>query len=522
MHVRSDQQRVLSGELSAAWRWRPELFVEETLLFAWRSTLQDESRRGQNRPVQVYVHVPFCRRPRCRYCMYFSRPLRESTALDGWLDSLVGRLVRWHDRVGVQQATNAYIGGGTPSLLSASQIERLLAALNEAFSVRRQFTFEANPAGIDEAKAGVLAHHGVNRVSLGVQALDPEMLRVIGRNNPPVAVIQRAVRTLQERGILVNLDLVLGLPGQRTDVFREDLRKVLEIAPDSVTVYLHQSTDALGSAPDAIGYRQGLGPRTLLEALSRGYVLRQWPFQQPEPQGVTLLRATRPVRRELLQSLKAAMTRGDAVPYYLAFDNPHAHLVGFGTGAFSHMVGWGWFRDVSAAEKSEAVLCGTRVTPEEDAALAVVAENPSGSRHNARSVLGKLAARPIVPLAVSARRLGLDPNVDLEPGLTPGLRNRPDPLLEEWHRAIGAPTPGSKVERATLESLESRRATFLVGPDGDSQVVTVQIDRAGSGKSMGESKRFALTWIPDGQKSLTRTSQDFLSALLDKTRLQDR
>ena len=115
---------MLNGRLAAWLGWRPERLSEESLLDAWaRAT----STTGH--PLNLYVHVPFCRSS-CRFCMYYHQvPKRVDEAQEAWLQVVLGTLDRFHARLGRVDAQYGYIGGGTPSLLSTSQLERLLAAL---------------------------------------------------------------------------------------------------------------------------------------------------------------------------------------------------------------------------------------------------------------------------------------------------------------------------------------------------------------------------------------------------------
>jgi oxygen-independent coproporphyrinogen-3 oxidase len=137
-----------------------------------------------------------------------------------------------------QPVDTLFLGGGTPSHLSAAQLERLLAALRHWLPLKadHEFSIEANPDSLDADKVSLLADHGVNRVSLGAQSFHPHLLRSLGRDHAPDEV-PRAIDRARARIANVSLDLIFGAPGQTAAEWETDLRRALELQPDHVATY---------------------------------------------------------------------------------------------------------------------------------------------------------------------------------------------------------------------------------------------------------------------------------------------
>jgi oxygen-independent coproporphyrinogen-3 oxidase len=191
-------------------------------------------------PFGLYVHIPFCAQ-RCQYCYYLSYADRTLRYLDRYLDALLRELALYGGmpafagrRVGC-----VYFGGGTPSLLPAESIGRLMNGLKAVFpwTSVEEVTFECAPRSVTRHKLEELRRAGVNRISLGVQQLADEVLRLNGRIHL-VADVHRAWEEIQAVGFPeVNVDLIAGLVGQTDTSFGESLEDVLRMGPDSVTIY---------------------------------------------------------------------------------------------------------------------------------------------------------------------------------------------------------------------------------------------------------------------------------------------
>ena len=183
----------------------------------------------------LYVHVPFCFH-KCHYCDFYSFVDREGRTGD-YLARLASDVTWTLDRVAGEIHT-VFVGGGTPTLLAADELARLVAEIRR-FPLARdlEWTVEANPETIDLGKARVLADAGVNRVSIGAQSFDPRHLKTLERWHDP-ANVARAAGFLREAGIAnFNIDLIFGIPGQTLAEWRADLARALEIGPEHLSCY---------------------------------------------------------------------------------------------------------------------------------------------------------------------------------------------------------------------------------------------------------------------------------------------
>jgi oxygen-independent coproporphyrinogen-3 oxidase len=184
-------------------------------------------------PRAAYVHVPFCAH-RCGYCD-FAIAVGQAGLRDLYVEAVEAELATLG---GPRPVRTLFVGGGTPTELTASQLARLLAAMRRALPPRpgHEWTVEANPESLDDERADVLVEAGVTRVSLGAQSFDPASLSALDRQHDPAAV-EEAVRRARRRGLQVSLDLIFGVPGQTEAAWRADLARALALAPDHVSTY---------------------------------------------------------------------------------------------------------------------------------------------------------------------------------------------------------------------------------------------------------------------------------------------
>ncbi|MCX6992742.1 MAG: radical SAM family heme chaperone HemW [Kiritimatiellaeota bacterium] len=181
----------------------------------------------------LYVHVPFCD-GKCAYCAFYSVRYRPALA-DRYLDGLEREL----EKSLPLAPETIYIGGGTPSVLSVRQIDRLCRLLQTQVATRRlvEWTMEINPGSGDAEKAAVLAAVGVNRVSLGAQSFDDRILKTLGRRHAAADTV-KVVAILRAAGIVnIGLDLIACVPGCTRALWRKTLRQAVALAPQHVSVY---------------------------------------------------------------------------------------------------------------------------------------------------------------------------------------------------------------------------------------------------------------------------------------------
>ncbi len=192
--------------------------------------------------VCLYLGVPFCP-TRCAYCSFVSQSVERSMKLiPGFVEALL-KDIRATGEALAQAGLNVvsvYFGGGTPTTLSAEQLDTVCSCMEESFDLShcREFTVEAGrPDTITEEKLLTLRRHGVTRVSVNPQTMNDHVLDTIGRRHSGADVLRAVdcVRTVG--GFELNMDLIAGLPEDTPESFAETMEKVLSLAPDNITVH---------------------------------------------------------------------------------------------------------------------------------------------------------------------------------------------------------------------------------------------------------------------------------------------
>ena len=209
--------------------------------------------------LSLYVGIPFCP-TRCTYCSFVSRTIGKKTELlDPYLQALMkelavtGRLLQESGRT----IRSVYIGGGTPTTLSTSQMATLLDAIHDSFDLSRclEFTVEGGrPDTLDAQKLRTIRQHGADRMSINPQTMEDHVLRTCGRPHKAADVI-RAYREAEDAGFkAINMDLIAGLPADSIDGFKRSLDAVAELNPANITVH----TLALKKGADLFEKRENL------------------------------------------------------------------------------------------------------------------------------------------------------------------------------------------------------------------------------------------------------------------------
>ena len=206
-----------------------------------RQTLRCEASL-EEKDVCLYVGIPFCP-TRCAYCSFVSQSVEKSMKL---IEPFLAALEREIAATAAQVKTlglrpvSIYMGGGTPTTLSAEQLDRLCTVLEEQFDLGslREYTVEAGrPDTITREKLRVLRAHGVDRVSVNPQTMSDKVLENIGRRHTAADIVTALDKVRAEGGFAVNMDLIAGLPGDSVSGFRDTLEKVLTLGAENVTVH---------------------------------------------------------------------------------------------------------------------------------------------------------------------------------------------------------------------------------------------------------------------------------------------
>ena len=189
-----------------------------------------------NKHFSLYIHIPFCV-SKCNYCDFASFVSTEIDRRD-YFAALYKEINETAYR-GYKTVDSIYIGGGTPSLVDAQEIALVMSALTAAFdfSDNCEISIESNPATLSPEKCGIYRSFGINRISLGVQAVQPHLLRLLGRAHTFDDAV-RSVEYIRSAGFRnLNLDLMFALPQQTCSDWTQTLDQTLALAPEHLSVY---------------------------------------------------------------------------------------------------------------------------------------------------------------------------------------------------------------------------------------------------------------------------------------------
>jgi oxygen-independent coproporphyrinogen III oxidase len=186
--------------------------------------------------IHLYVHVPFCARI-CPYCAFY-KERADSSQTQRFCEALLSEVDERRTRLRVAPET-IFIGGGTPTALTTAQLGYLLSGFRDRLdlSAMREWTVEANPGSVSPRKAELLRSLAVNRISLGVQSWDDELLKLLGREHN-AAQAEASLHILRGAGFTnVNIDLMFGLPGQTLAQWEATLKKTIALGPEHISTY---------------------------------------------------------------------------------------------------------------------------------------------------------------------------------------------------------------------------------------------------------------------------------------------
>jgi oxygen-independent coproporphyrinogen-3 oxidase len=183
----------------------------------------------------LYLHIPFCL-TKCSYCSFYSQT--DVSLIPDFIEAL-GKEMEMAGAGFSSSFDTVYIGGGTPSVLSSCQIEKILAGIEKSFRLSREteFTLEANPGDMDLSLLRSLKNLGINRLNLGVQSFHPQTLAFLGRRHTVEEAI-KSVDAARKAGFdYIGLDLIYGVPGQSLGLWRDTLSRAIAFCPEHLSCY---------------------------------------------------------------------------------------------------------------------------------------------------------------------------------------------------------------------------------------------------------------------------------------------
>lgn len=207
-----------------------------TVATAERSILEKADKNG----ISLYIGIPFCP-TRCLYCSFTSYPIDiYKTKVDGYVEALIKELKFLGEKAQGKRLDSIYIGGGTPTSLTAEHLDKIMAAVLETFDLSNilEYTVEAGrPDTITAEKLKVIKKNGASRISVNPQTMNDETLKLIGRRHT-VDDIKRVFYEARSVGHdNINMDLILGLPGEGEDEVKNTMEEIKKLSPESLTVH---------------------------------------------------------------------------------------------------------------------------------------------------------------------------------------------------------------------------------------------------------------------------------------------
>ena len=189
------------------------------------------------KPLEIYVHIPFCVK-KCNYCDFLSAPASRE-ARQGYIESLCGQIRSYADAAKAYGVVSIFIGGGTPSLLTGRQIAAVFGAVRETFSVEEdaEITIEMNPGTVSREKLKAYRDVGINRLSIGLQSADDEELKTLGRIHTFADFLETYRMARAEGFGNINVDLMSAIPGQTVESYTRTLRRTVALSPEHISAY---------------------------------------------------------------------------------------------------------------------------------------------------------------------------------------------------------------------------------------------------------------------------------------------
>ena len=184
----------------------------------------------------LYIHVPFCD-SKCDYCAFYSETASTKELKQAFLQKLDTDLSKHSAEL--QNLKTIFIGGGTPSALSISELQQLFCSLSKNIDLNNllEFSIENNPESLSEEKVALYSKFHVNRVSIGVQSFNPEFRKTIGRKASPQNIEQLTTQLINHGISNINLDLIYGIPGQKLSDWLTDLTQAADLPISHISAY---------------------------------------------------------------------------------------------------------------------------------------------------------------------------------------------------------------------------------------------------------------------------------------------
>jgi len=263
---------------------REEFYTNYPFFKYWRS--ETNTKLFSPPGINIYIHIPFCIQI-CDYCFYNKELIKSKEQVDEYISYVCREIELVSDRLALEKRSvnSIYIGGGTPSVLTEKQFKTLIEGLHKHHQIKgAEFTFEAEPGTFSKAKLQWYKDSGINRISMGVQSFDDEIIKLSSRKHSRAQALSSIEMIKDIGGFSVNIDLLSGLAGERPETWDASVDTALDQPIDMLTIYkmksyanttffkegVHKKTIQLPSAEEEIEFMK----RAYLKLKKAGY--RQW------------------------------------------------------------------------------------------------------------------------------------------------------------------------------------------------------------------------------------------------------
>lgn len=189
------------------------------------------------RPLEIYIHIPFCVK-KCNYCDFLSGPAPEEER-QAYAESLCRKVRSYGNLAKAYRVVSIFVGGGTPSILEGEQIKRIFSAVRQTFFIEEsaEVTIEVNPGTVTEEKLKTYREAGVNRLSIGLQSVKDEELRLLGRIHSFGDFLETYRMARKEGFGNINVDLISAVPGQTRESWAQTLETAAGLCPEHISAY---------------------------------------------------------------------------------------------------------------------------------------------------------------------------------------------------------------------------------------------------------------------------------------------
>jgi len=196
--------------------------------------------KKRNPTLEMYIHIPYCMNSKCNFCMYNSKTVEHTGELEDYIGYLSEAISFFRSTFEGRGFDSLYIGGGTVSLLSPALMSQLFGDIysNYEFVENSSHTLEISPYSVTMQQLDIAIEHGFNRISIGLQSLNPKALKMANRKVITIGQVEELIAFLRKRKVQeTNIDLIGGLPGDTPDDFKNSFREVAKLGASTINIY---------------------------------------------------------------------------------------------------------------------------------------------------------------------------------------------------------------------------------------------------------------------------------------------